>query len=352
MPKKSSAKKANVKKTSKKPQVKTSWTRRWYEVRKQRMQNFLERRPHRTLRPTAKSSMPLHPVLPGYIPFSMQVFRTIKRFKKPLLRFGLVFMVINLLVIGLAQQENYQFFSNTIKAVGDDLAAGDFGSITSTVTLFGIAVSGGLNGELSDAQQFALGLTTLLLALSVVWFLRHGLQGKVISVRDALYSSGGPILPAVLLTLVATVQMMPAALGALLYTVVSSAGVSGIELMMFAVASVLLILMSLYWVISTFFAGIIVTIPGTYPMRALKLAGDIVIGRRLTLLMRTLWLGLILLITWALILIPILLLAGAINVTWLPLVPVTIQILSAWSLIFSVTYIYLLYRRMLDEPGN
>lgn len=343
MPKKSSKKPAS--KNAKQPRitrVRTSW--------KSRFGDFMTRRPHRSFRMTQRSSMPIHGKLPSYLQLSIQTLRTLTRFKRPFLLFAAVFAVLNLLIIGLAQQENYQFFSETIKTVGNEVAKGDFGAVTGAATLFGIAVSGGLNGSLSDTQQFALGLTAILVALSIVWFLRHELQGKHVGVREALYNSGAPILPAIILTIVATFQMIPAALGALFYSTVSASGISGIELMMFAVASTLLIALSLYWVTSTFFAGIIITIPGTYPFRALKLAGDIVIGRRLSMLLRTLWLGLLLLVIWAIILIPILLLAGAIQINWLPIVPVTIQVLSAFTLVYSVTYFYLLYRRMLDEP--
>lgn len=326
------------------------WLRSIYDSWSQKLSSFLGRRPHRSFRKTERSSLPAQPELPGFIAFTTEVWRTMASYKRPMLNFGAILVIINLMTIGLAQQENYKFFTGVIQSVGNDAAAGNFSTFIDKTALLGLAITGGLNGNLSEVQQFTLGLTGLLISLSIVWYLRHRLQGKTVKVRDALYSSGGPILPAVILVLVGLVQTVPALLGVLLYSTVSSAGISGVELMMFAIASGLLILLSLYWLTSTFFAGIIITIPGTYPLKALKLAGDIVIGKRLQLLLRVLWLGLLSVIIWVVVLVPAFFLADAISISWLPIVPVVLQLLGAWSLIFAVTYIYLLYRKMLDEP--
>jgi len=49
---------------------------------------------------------------------------------------------------------------------------------------------------------------------------------------------------------------------------------------------------------STFFALIIVTLPGMYPFRAIKAAGDLVVGRRLKILLRLIWMGVGVVLVW------------------------------------------------------
>jgi hypothetical protein len=93
-----------------------------------------------------------------------------------------------------------------------------------------------------------------------------------------------------------------------------------------------------------------------YPMRAIRAAGDLVVGRRLRVLLRLLWLGLVTIITWLIIMIPIILLDDWIKrlvpaISWLPLVPLTIIAMSSLTLVFAASYIYLLYRRIVDDDA-
>lgn len=345
--------KSTTKRPVKKKAVSKNKKPNWFQRQKTRAQDLIARRPHRSFRKTSKRAMPYVAPLPGYWAFTKQTFRTVKRFSRSFLIFGALFVIVNLLVIGFVQQENYQFFSETIGTLSSEIAGGDFGKVAQGATLFGIAISGGLNGQLSEVQQLILGFTGILMWLCIVWFLRHRLQGSAVNVRDALYNSTSPLLPMIIISLVALVQLLPAAIGFIVYSVAQSAGVTGgVELMMFSIAGILLVLLSLYWMVGTFIAGIIITIPGTYPFKALSLAGDIVIGRRMQILLRILWLTVLALVIWVVVLLPTILLSGWINISWLPLVQIVLQVLSAATMIFTVTYIYLLYRRMLDEPSH
>lgn len=53
-----------------------------------------------------------------------------------------------------------------------------------------------------------------------------------------------------------------------------------------------------------------------YPFHAVKTAGDLVVGRRLRILLRLLWLGVMVIVLWLIILIPIILLDGKIKELW------------------------------------
>lgn len=92
-------------------------------------------------------------------------------------------------------------------------------------------------------------------------------------------------------------------------------------------------------------------------MQALRTAGDLVIGRRLRVLFRLLWLVLTLIVAWAVVMIPIILLdawlKGAVAaISWVPLVPVMLVVMGAASVTIGATYVYLLYRRMVDDDAT
>lgn len=127
--------------------------------------------------------------------------------------------------------------------------------------------------------------------------------------------------------------------------------------MLFWIAAGLLTLLSIYWISSTFFALIVVTLPGMYPMQALRTAGDMVVGRRLRILLRLLWMGLGLVLAWALVLIPFILFDGWLKgvwpqIEWLPIVPVVLLLMSTATVVWTAAYIYLLYRKVVDDDAK
>jgi hypothetical protein len=108
--------------------------------------------------------------------------------------------------------------------------------------------------------------------------------------------------------------------------------------------------MTLYWICSSFIALIIVALPGVYPFRAISAAGDLVVGRRLKLVLRLLFMMLPVILMWLIALVPAILIDGWLGLTWQPLVPIVVLFLTTLTLIWCATYIYLLYRKMVDDP--
>ena len=320
---------------------------------KKRAQNFLKRRPHRSFRRTRTRDMPKLAPLPSNIFFTAEVLGVMRRNKRAFISFTLLYVAMYTVLAGLSSQDGYTTLRDGIKDFGPDLVGGEVGQAAQTFTLFAAAVTGALNDPLSEAQQVYVGVLGLFTWLSIVWYLRHRLAGAKVKVRDALYNSGAPFLSTALLAIILLIQAVPALAAITVYFTLTSTGVieGGIESMMFAIAGLLFVVLSLYWITSTLLAMVIVTIPGTYPMRALSLAGDVVIGRRVSLLIRTLWMVFALLLIWIFVLVPVILLVDFLPWEWLPVVPVTIQLMTGWSFLFFATYVYLLYRRMIDEPA-
>ena len=74
--------------------------------------------------------------------------------------------------------------------------------------------------------------------------------------------------------------------------------------------------------------------------------------------MRTTLIGrfLLLSILWLVVLLPIILLDGALksampDLEWLPLVPFTALMLMAFSVVFEAAYIYLFYRKVVEDDS-
>ncbi len=316
---------------------------------KVRYQNFLSRRPHRSFRLTRRRDKPAYAPLPSNTFFTSDVISMIRRHRNSYLIFIVVYALLFTLFTGIINQDSYQTFSNSLKELGPAVAGGDLGKAGETMALFASVVSGQLNESLSEAQQIYVAFLSLAMWMSIVWFLRHRLQDMRVNVRDSLYNSMSPLLPTLVVSVVGLLQLIPGAVGVLVYSASSGTGIiNGVESMVFGIAAILLVVLSLYWVTGTLFALIIVTIPGTYPFRALSLAGDVVVGRRSSLLLRLVWMAFVIGLIWLFVLIPAILLADALPWKWLPIVPIVTQLLAGMTIVFSATYVYLLYRRMID----
>ena len=155
------------------------------------------------------------------------------------------------------------------------------------------------------------------------------------------------------------VQLLPIVVVGVLYAGLLSIGVvsEGFGAMLFWVGAAAVSALVLYWVTSTLIALVVVTLPGMYPFRALRAASDLVVGWRLPILYRWLWGVAVLLLAWIIIMLPIILLDGWLKDTWqqlaiVPVVPVAIAVMMAVSVVWFATYVYLLYRKVVDDHAR
>jgi hypothetical protein len=271
---------------------------------------------------------------------------------------ALTYALLTLVLVGIASQDTYSATSTAIQAAGSEAVYGGLKALEQASLVFLTAVSGNLSADGDTAQQVYAGLIGLLTWLTTVWLLRAIMAGQSPRLRDGLYSAGAPIVPTFLLSLVLVVQLLPVVLAGIGYSAASASGLleGGVEAMLFWTAAILLATLSLYWATSTFLALIIVTLPGMYPLRALRSAGDLVVGRRTRIVMRLLWIGLLATVVWALVMIPLIMADTWLKTTipaiaWLPIVPVAILILGSITIITIATYIYLLYRKVVEDDA-
>lgn len=313
---------------------------------------FLARRPHRSFQLTRQRDYRRTLAMPGYWKFTFEVSRMLWRHKKLFGLLALLYMVLYVLLVGIVSQDTYQQLSSTV----DDISSGNLGTFAQGAALYVTVLTSGMSGALDASKQTYAGLLGLLLWLTVVWLLRAVIAGKAPKLRDGLYNAGSPIVATLLVAIIMVLQALPVGLASVAYGAATASGVldGGVEAMLFWMVFALLVALSLYWMTSTFIALVIITLPGMYPAKALRAAGDLVLGRRLRILWRILWLFLVLLISWTVVVLPVILFDAWIKSVWslvrnIPLVPVTLLVMTSVSLVFAAAYVYLLYRRIVDD---
>ncbi|MEI7539652.1 MAG: hypothetical protein WCJ36_02705 [Candidatus Saccharibacteria bacterium] len=319
---------------------------------KQNIKSFLKRRPHRSFHLTRHRDYARSLKLPGYFAFTAYVRKTIWSNRR---LFGLLivfYILITIFMVGIASQDTY----NTIKGTLDTTSNNVLGEIGKAGLLFVTAITGGLSQSLSDIQQVYTGIIMLIVWLTSVWLLRNILAGHKVQLRDGLYNAGAPIVSTFVVMLLLLVQLLPFALVLIGYSAASTSGLlaGGVESMLFWIAAGLMTMLSLYWITSTLFALVIVTLPGMYPFQAIKTAGDLVVGRRLRILLRFLWMLLSTVVAWAIIMIPIIMIDSWIKgiwpvISWVPTIPALLLVLSAMTVIWMSSYVYLLYRKVVAD---
>ena len=341
------------------------WLAVWNPMRA-RVSGLLKRRPHRSFRLTRRRDYKRSLELPGYWSFTNQVRRTLWQNKKLFGGVILTYAIITIVVSGLGAQENYSNLADTLKDSGGELLKGNLGAVAGAVLLIVPTATSSFSPDIAQAETAAQGVQVVLAGLSaffawltVIWLLRNVLAGHNPKLRDGLYNSGSPVIALIVVGFIITLQLLPVAVAVLVYTAAQQSGLLevGVSAMLVWSGVVLFGLLSLYWIASSFIASVVVTLPGMYPMQAIRAAGDLVTGRRLRMLFRLVWLIFILALAWALIVIPIVLFDSWIKqlvpaIEWLPLVPLAIIAMGCTTLVFAASYVYLLYRRIVDDGAT
>ncbi len=336
--------------------AKKSTIKRVVHRQKERYKSFMARRPHRSFRLTRRRDYIRPLVLPGNFAFTLEVARTLWRYKKMFALLALIYIVLYLVLVGMQSQTTYATLSDTLKQEGGDLFSGGWGAIGQAgLLLLGIASAGG-GADMSEAQQVFSVLIFLLIWLTTVWLLRNVLAGHKVKLRDGLYNAGAPLFSTVIIALIIAIQLIPVGIAVIGYNAALGSGLiamGGVPAMLFWIGAVLLALLSLYWITSSLFAMVIITIPGMYPYQAIKTAGDLMLGRRIKMVLRWLWMVLTIVVGWLIILIPIILLDMWVKslwpaIAWLPIVPVVTVVVAALSTVWVAAYVYLLYRKVVE----
>lgn len=303
---------------------------------------------HRSFRRTKRRDYIRPLQLPGHFAFSAEVIKVLLNKRSLFIKLILLHALLIVIFGGISSQDIYGQLS---QALGDESIslAGMIGQAGVAALLEFSAVGSGVN----EAQQIYLALFVVLIWLSTVWLLREVLAGRRPKVRDGLYNSGSPIVATLLLVLVLLLQLLPLGVLAVSYGGLLQVGLAGEGLgaMLFFMVAALIATLCLYWITATLVAMVIVTLPGTYPLRALKTASEIVAGRRLKIAFRLIWLVALLAVVGLVVMIPAILLNQWLQslVDWfviVPLVPVVSSLAISIMTVMAASYVYLLYRKV------
>jgi len=317
--------------------------------------DFLNRRPHRSFQLSRRRDYVKTLELPGYITFTHYVNKTVWKNKKVFIGLAVIYLVLFSILVGIGSQENYDTLAAGLEETSESVTGGDFSKVGQAGLLFFTIATVGVTETPTEAQQIYIVILGLLVWLTTVWLLRNRLAGHKVKLRDALYNAGAPIIPLFLVALIILAQLIPVLITIIGYEAATATGLlnSGVEAMLFWFAAVFMAILSVYWITSSIFALIVSTLPGMYPMKALRSSGDLVLGRRIRILLRWTWMFAVVALAWVIILIPLILFDQWLKGVWdafsgVPLVPFILAVLSTLSIIWISSYVYLLYRKVVD----
>lgn len=323
-----------------------------------RTRDFLSRRPHRSFRRTYRRDYVRSLKMPGYWAFTNDVRKILWQQKKPFLWLVVIYAILTILLVGMAAQGTYSDLSDLLHSTSGNIFSGNWGAVGQASLLLVTGITGSFNASMTQAQQMYAVIIGLFTWLTTVWLLRAALANRHAKLRDALYNAGAPILPTFLVALVLVVQLIPMIAAVIGFVALTPYGIwdGGAESMLYWMAALLLTSVSFYWITSTFIALVVVTLPGMYPLKALRAAGDLVIGRRVRILLRMLWLLFLIVALWAVIMVPIILLDTWVKqvlpaIEWLPVIPVALLAMGTLTIVWTASYVYLLYRRIVDDDA-
>ncbi|MEX0881483.1 MAG: hypothetical protein WDZ34_01230 [Candidatus Saccharimonadales bacterium] len=283
----------------------------------------------------AKKEVRKRTKLPGSFRLTWQVFGTIRTYWKTLGGIVLVYLILNIIFAS-----GISGLGTSVAEIKANLENGDrfwnaLGGFSSLV--------GSAGASSSQTASILQSILIILESLVIIWALRQLLAGNKVGVKQAYYQSMSPLIPFLLVVAVIFIQLLPLTfgtpvIGTILSTVLNAGALlTMILILIFAV----LALWSFYMISSSIFALYIVTLPDMQPRQALRSAKNLVKYRRWALMRRVAFLPIFILVAMAIVVVPLILFVSFL------VVPI-FYILGMVAILFVHTYLYSLYRSLLE----
>lgn len=289
--------------------------------------------------------------IPGTMHHAASTFKIVFKNWKLFLPLITIAVVAAIVFVGLMSESTYQQFQEVLDQTTEQVEAGDIGVVAkSGLLLISTITTGGLSGEASESGTVFAILIFLILWLTTIFILRHRLAGHKIKLRDALYNAMTPLISSFVIFMVTVIQCIPILLLIIVYSAAYKTDFLATPLyaLAFFIFAVLMILLSGYMLSSSLMALIAVSVPGLYPMRALRTASELMMGRRIKFVLRVVSLVLILAVTWVAIMLPLIMFDLFMKqFEWtkeIPFVPVCLLIMTCFTGVYITAYLYLYYR--------
>ena len=204
-----------------------------------------------------------------------------------------------------------------------------------------------------DAMVIVVVLAMLVLWLATLFFARRVMAGEKVKFRDGLYNAMTPLVSSLIVFVVLAVQCIPVMLIVIGYSaaVETNLFASAFYGSLFVLFVILMVAISGYLLSGTLMGLVAVSTPGMYPLEALKLTHELMIGRRVEFVLRMLVLLIFLVVMYAVIVGPAvligLLLYNTGGVETPMLVPIVSTVAGCVAVILTGVYLYIYYRQIL-----
>lgn len=350
----------NTKKTRKKRSYKTA-KQAFYDSR-ERVWNKKRARLklHHSFRRSYREDYKRGFQVPGLLAHSMTTLKII--FKNWRLFVPLIACVVaaNIIFVGLMSESTYETIQDSLDQSYEALQDGELGRfakagmlVVSTVT------SGGLSNSLTEVQQLFMIIFAISAWLITIYYLRNLLAGKEVRFRDGVYNAMTPVFSTLCTIVLVFIHLIPA----FIFVIIFSAAVQTdflsqpLYCFIFWLFGSLLLLLSGYLLPGSILAMVATSVPGIYPMAAINATTDLIQGRRTRFIVRILFMILFVGVLWVIVMLPLtyldlILKNDLLSGSDLPIIPFVLQIMTTFSIVYATAYVYLLYRRMLDDPTN
>lgn len=296
--------------------------------------------------------------LPSLTSQASAAFKMFFKFWKIFLPLLLIFVGLYIFLIGAMSENTLADVKANVEQTNKDVADGKIGTVGKAgLTLLGIISTGGLT-TMNDAQVVIAVLLFTIIWLVTIYLARHLLAGhQEIKMRDGFYSALSPLVSTLVVGLIIFLEAIPIMLTIIVFQVALTTEFLSTPFyaLLFFMFAALMITLSLYLLSSSFFAIIVVSAPGLYPLTAVRMAKNLIMGRRLRFLTRVFYLVIIVALLYLLLLMPAIILDGVLKAqfAWLaeskiPFVAIIQLTITVFIFIYLSIYFYLFYRALLD----
>jgi hypothetical protein len=216
-------------------------------------------------------------------------------------------------------------------------------ALSSSLKGYGELLGSGSGG--ASANSSLQPILVIIASLAIIWALRQLLAGNKISIKNSYYKSTSQLIPFVLILMLIVIQLLPLILGsAIVNAILQTAFIGSTFWQVVILGSFFVIFASwtFYMISSSIFAMYISTLPDVQPLKALRSAKDLVKFRRLILIRKLIFLPILIFIAIGIIVVPLILFARV-------LVAPVFYVLGMSSILFIHTYLYMLYRELINE---
>lgn len=278
------------------------------------------------------------PKLPSWWKITKKAFRLLAVNKKNIFKFFLIYGALYLVFVrGFSSPINVE----DIKSSFSEIATEEISSLAANFTAFSLLLQSTTkaSGDIAGLYQMFFLIVS---ALALIWLFRQQQAGNKVTIKDAFYRGMYPIIPFILITIVITLQTLPASIGNFLFRTVIDSGlaINTLEQSVWLLLFLGLLLLSAYMISSSLIALLVVTLPEMTPRIALKKAKELVEFRRISVLRKVVALFLCLATIFISVVFPAIFMSGL-------LAQLLFYTLTILAIPFATAYLFVLYRELL-----